>query len=396
VTRIHIVVLAVLILTSCSREPKQVQATSKAAEPLEIRVAKAETRTVDRFLPVTGSLYPDDTVSISSEVAGRVASIRVDFGQNVRKGDVIVELDAQEYRIQLERSRASFAQALARLGLSPNEEIKPPDTTPAVRQALAQADDARSKFEAAAKLVKTGDIPLSRYNELEKTYRARQAAVEEARDELRTQWMSMEALRAEVKLAEKRVADCTLRAPFDGAVAERLASPGQYIKENTPVLKLVKAYPLRLRVEVPENAVAAVRAGTPLTFTTDAVANAEFRAVVREVNPSLDEKSRSLIAEARMATPDQRLRPGMFVQVRLRTQAAAEIVVVPKSAVYSVAGLTKVFVIRENKAVECRIPPAEEIGGWIEVPRNVIRPGENIAIERIGMLIDGAPVRMRG
>ena len=85
----------------------------------------------------------------------------------------------------------------------------------------------------AAKLIKTGDIAQERFTELDKVMAARQAAVDAAKDDLRTLTASVQSLRADLSLAEKRLSDTTVRAPFDAAVTERSVSPGQYIKENT-------------------------------------------------------------------------------------------------------------------------------------------------------------------
>jgi RND family efflux transporter MFP subunit len=319
----------------------------------------------------------------------------VDFGHQVRKGRIIAELDKQELTLQLERSRAALAQALARLGLDPAQENVTPDTTPAIRQAQAQLEDVRFRYESAAKLYKTGDISQERYNELEKMYRARQAAVDAARDELRTALASIRGLRAEVGLAQKRLTDATVRAPFDGAVSARLVAPGQYVKDNTPIVTLVKTHPLRLRLEAPESAAAEIRVGTSLTFTTDSIPNKEFHAVVRELNPGLDARSRLLTAEARLVEPDARLRPGMFVQVELVVSRDASVITVPREALYAVAGLTKVFVIRNDRAVELRVPPGPARDGWVEIPSDRVKPGDQVAISNLAMLVDGAPVEAR-
>ena len=142
----------------------------------------------------------------------------------------------------------------------------------------AQLEDAKSKFEGASKLVKTGDIAQERYTEADKAYRARQAAFDAVRDDLQTQWAAIQALRAEVSIAEKHKNDAIVRAPFDGVVASRAVSAGQYMKENTAIVTLVKTYPLRLRLDVPEAGSVAVHIGTNLTFTTDAIPGAQFRA----------------------------------------------------------------------------------------------------------------------
>jgi RND family efflux transporter MFP subunit len=385
--------LAVMILAGCSREQKTEAASAKQPEPLEIRTAAVETRKLDKFISVTGSLHPDETVPISAEVPGRVSNILVDFGQNVRKGQVIAELDKQELNFTLDRSKASLAQALARLGLDPTQENVRPESTPSIRQAIAQMEDAKSKYDNASRLVKTGDISQERFTEIEKVYQSRQAALDAARDEARTLTASVQALQAEVKLAQKRLNDATVRAPFDGAVQEKLVSPGAYLKENTPILTLMKTNPVRLRVDLPESAASAVHAGTTLTFTTDAAPGDTFTAIVRELNPSLDQKSRTLTAEARLARNDARLRPGIFVQVRLVVQKDAQIVMVPKEAIYTVAGLTKMFVIRDGRAVEQRINPGQEMDGWMEVPREAANPGEKVAITELNQLVTGTPVR---
>jgi len=389
-------VFIALFAYGCSRQSQQsAQAASavQAQEPLAVRVATAETRRLGRAISVTGSLSADETVMVSAEVAGRVSEIHFDFGQSVKKGDIIAELDKREFTLQYERARAALAQALARIGLDPNQEEATPDSTPAIRQAQAQFEDARSKFQSAARLVKTGDVSQERYIELEKTFHARQAALDAARDDLRTQLANIQALRAEVKLAQKRLNDTTVRAPFDGAVAARLVSPGQYMKDNTPIVTLVKAHPLRLRVDIPETVAGEVRIGTSLTFTTDAAPGKQFRAVVRELNPALDARSRSLAAEARLTDSDPTLRPGMFVQVQLAVARDATAVVVPREALYQMAGLSKVFVLRNGRAVETKIAPGAEINGWIEVPGDRIHPGDQVAVSRLAALIDGAPVR---
>ena len=388
--------LLFVFLAACSGEKKAAEkkaAQTPVAEPPVVKTVTAESRSVERSILVTGSLQPDETVSISSEVAGRIAKVNADFGQTVRKGTVLAEIEPTEFSIDIERKRAAISQTLARLGLDPQNFNAVPDSTPAIRQATAQLEDAKSKFDSAAKLVKSGDIARERYTELEKGLRAREEAVAAARDEMRTQWAGIASLKADLRMAEKHKSDTQVRAPFDGTVAARMASPGQYMKENTPIMTLVKNYPLRLRLEVPESDAATFKAGTPLRFTTDAMPGETFTAIVQQLNPMLDSKSRTLSAEARPTKADSRLRPGMFVQVRLTTAAASKVVAVPKQAVYSVAGLTKLFVIANGKASEKRFIPGQEIGDWIEVPNGIVAEGDKIAINQLGILVDKLPVR---
>lgn len=385
---------SVLIITGCSREQNKTEAASKPAEPISVQTIAARTKILDKVLSVTGALNPDETVSVSSEVPGRVIAINVDFGQSVRKGQIIAELDKQELNLALERSKAALAQTLARLGLDSEQENVRPESTPSMRQAQAQMEDAKSKFENASRLVKSGDISQERYTEIQKQFQSREAMHDASRDDTRNLLAQVQALKSEVGLARKRLGDATIRAPFDGAVSQRLASPGQYLKENTPIFTIIKISPLRLRMDLPESAAGTIRSGTTLTFTTDAAPGAEFHAIVRELNPSLESKSRTLTAEARIKETDPRLRPGMFVQVQVILSKGFEATIVPKRAIYSVAGLTKIFVIRDGRAMEQKINTGQETGDWVEVPREAVNPGDHVAVSQLGQLIGGLPVKM--
>jgi RND family efflux transporter MFP subunit len=386
-------IAAGLAVTGCSREEKKAEASTKRPEPPSIQTVPAQTRVLDKTIFVTGSLHPDETVTVSSEVPGRITRLVVDFGQRVEKNQIVAELDTQELRLNLARSRAALVQALARVGLGPNEADAQPEDTPSVRQARANMEDARSKFEIAERLVKSGDMARERYNEAEKILQARTAAYEASRDEVRTLLAHISALKAEVALAEKRVADATVRAPFTGEISQKLVSPGEYLKENTPIYTLVKADPMRLRVEIPETAAAIVRPGTQLRFKTDAVPDRLYSAVVRELNPSLDAQNRTLTAEARLTSANGKLRPGMFVQVELVLNKGSRVVMVPKEAVYSIAGLTKVFVIRDGRALERRVITGIEANGWVEVPQDQISAGDQIAVTQVPVLVEGMAVK---
>ena len=388
-----ILLLSLLLIAGCSKKQDSVKtAVPSTPEPIQIRVQQAVAKTLDKFIDVTGTLEADETLNLSFEIPGRIASFRVDFGQLVKKGEIIAELDKRESEWQLERARANVGQLSARLGMK-NWDDAYPSSTASIRQAQANLDDAKSKYDSAAKLFQSGDISKERSVELQKSLQARQAMVDASRDDLNMMIAQLRAQKADLEIATKRLSDNVIRAPFDGGISAKLVSPGQYIKENTSVATLVKTSPLRLRVEVPETYSPLIKAGSAVSFTTDAAPGKEFNAVIQKLNPSFDAKNRTLLAESKINIADARLRPGSFVQVRLVTRRADPVVMVPKIAIYSIAGLNKVFVIRNGKAVEVRIPPAMELDGWAEAPAGAIQAGETVAISNLLSLVNGAPVK---
>lgn len=384
-------VFLLALLIGCAKKPEPPK-VSNTPETLSVRVQEAIAKTLDKSIDITGSLEADESVNLSSEVAGRVVSVKVDFGQSVRKGDVIAELDKREFQWQLDRAKATLAQTAARLAMkSPEDPF--PTSTPSIRQAEAQLEDAKSKYASAAKLVQSGDIAKERATELEKAMDARQAVLDAARDDLNMMIAQLRAQKADVELAAKRLSDTVIRAPFDGGISAKLVSPGQFIKENTSVATLIKTNPVRLRVEVPENYSSLVKPGSTVSFTTDAAPGKEFSARIQTLNPSIDSKNRTLVAESKFSVTDSRLRPGSFVQIKLVTMKDNQVVMVPKGAVFSVAGLNKIFVIRQGKAVEVRMAPGVEENGWAEVPAGSIQPGEKVAVSNLLNLVNGSPVK---
>jgi membrane fusion protein, multidrug efflux system len=397
--KIVLVLLAVVALAGCSSSAKAPGKAEGAQAPVvaaaQVSAAAVELRPLDRIADVTGSLAPEDTVTVSGEIPGRIAKINVDFGQAVRKGDVLVEMDRQELLLQVERTRASLTQSLARLGLDADQAGAPPVSTATLRQAETQMADAKSKYENAKKLLSTGDIARERYDELEKQMQVRQSAIDVVRDDMRTQWANVQAIRADLKLAEKRLNDTTIVAPFDGIVSQRMAAEGQFVRDNAAMMTLVKTYPLRLNVDIPEVAAAAVRVGTTLEFSTEAVPGKTFRAVVRELNPSLDARSRSLSVQARLVSNEPVLKPGMFVQVKLTLAKGAQATMVPEAAITTVAGLNKVFALRQGKAVELHVTPGVHKDGWVEIPGDGLNPGDQVATSGLGELVDGTAVTVK-
>lgn len=388
------VLISALLLAGCGKTTEE--KTVEAPKAVTVNAVAAQTRNITRSTFVTGSLLADESVTVTSEVAGRVSKVYVDFGQSVRKGQPLIELDTRELQLRLDRTRGALAQGLARLGLPGDATNISVKSTPALDQARAQLAEAKFKYENGQRLVGSGDISKERFQELDRAYKQQQAAVEAAEFELHTQIANVQALMAEVKLSQKSLADAKQYAPFDGSVTERMVSPGQYLKENTPMMTIVKSWPLRLRLEVPESTSAFVKVGRAVTFRTDAVPGESFEATVRELSAQLDPRSRTLTAEARVNKPDNRLRPGMFVSVELVTDPAAEIVIVPQEAVYTIAGLTKVFVVNGGKVSERKVPPPSyKENGFVGVPAEQVKPGDMVATSELPALYDGVDVTVK-
>lgn len=384
--------LAAAVLTAgCGAEPKA--AAAAAPEPLAIETATVESRPVDRYLRVTGSLVADEQAEVSAEVPGRVMETPVERGSRVGQGAVLVRIAATEASAQLHEAEANAAQIEARLGLTPEESFDPA-RVPDVMNAKAALELADAEFARIRSLLDQKVVSQSEYDQRRMQVEVARQQYRMAQNAAQQSFRSLEAARARVALARKAMSDTIVRAPFAGLVAERLVSVGDYVARGTRVATAVRIDSIRVELTVPEQSVSLVRIGEPVRFTVDAYPGEEFSAKVRFISPSLRPDQRALTIEAIAANHDGRLKPGLFATALIRQPAAAPALLVPATAVEVVAGTSRVYVVDGGKAVERIVSVGETYGREIELTTGVAK-GEIVASEPRGRLTDGAAVKIK-
>jgi len=355
--------------------------------PVDVATAPAVTRNLQRDVEVVGSFAADEEVVVSAQAAGELSQLNVDFGGYVSQGQVIATIDQRDAKLKVEQAEATLKQTVARLGMKEGEKFDSNQNAD-VRVAKSQLDWAKLELDRSVKLIEKGDIPRSSYDEKVTNHNLAQARYQAALDSVDQQLAAVDQQKAALALAKKALADTVVRSPISGAVKEKHASRGSYLMVNGKIVTLVKINPLRLRADIPESSVAAVRTGQTINVTVDAFPNRPFTGRVVRIGPSLDEKTRALTVEAEVANSGNLLRPGMFAKSRLITSANAPAVMVPQRAVVTVAGLSKVFVIESGKAVERVVKTGATDGDLIEIVEGV-KDGEAVATSNLDKLQTG-------
>jgi RND family efflux transporter MFP subunit len=391
-----LVVAAALAAACANSQAKDEANTASNSQPtatptsVDVATAPALTRNLQRDVEVVGSFAADEEVVVSAQAAGELSQLNVDFGGYVSQGQVIATIDQRDAKLKVEQAEATLKQTLARLGMKEGEKFDSNQNAD-VRVAKSQLDWAKLELDRSVKLIEKGDIPRSSYDEKVTNHNLAQARYQAALDLVNQQLAAVEQQKAALALAKKALADTVVRSPISGAVKEKHASRGSYLMVNGKIVTLVKINPLRLRADIPESSVAAVRTGQTINVTVDAFPNRTFTGRVVRIGPSLDEKTRALTVEAEVANSGNLLRPGMFAKSRLITSANAPAVMVPQRAVVTVAGLSKVFVIESGKAVERVVKTGATDGDLIEIVEGV-KDGEAVATSNLDKLQTGTAV----
>jgi len=389
--------LASAILLACvgckadsSAATKPTRGGQEALTTREVRVTSVIAKPLERSMVALGSLAAFDQAAVSVKVPGRLRSITVDLGSVVQQGQLIAQIDPQDYELRVQQAEAALAQVRARLGLpsgANNDRLEPAQTS-IVRQARALLEEAKSNRDRQAALFEQGIVARSQLDSADASYKVALSRYEDALEEVRNRQALVAQRRSELALARQQLADTAIDAPFDGAVQEKRASIGEYLGAGAAIATIVRMNPLRLRAEVPEREAPQIRIGQNVRVTTEGDPNV-YRGRIARLSPIITPQTRMLVVEAEVMNEGS-LRPGLFARAEIVVDENSPALAVPTKSVVTFAGIEKVIVVQNGKAIEKSITTRRRTGEWTEVVSG-INVGEIIVIEP-GNLQSGQPV----
>jgi len=230
-------------------------------------------------LAPTGEFVSPAKSEVAPKEPGRVAAVYVDGGARVSRGQPLLTLETDYFRIDLQRAQADLARA------------------------KAGEDEARRDFERKKGLLAKESIPQA-------TYDRSQAALEQAQ-------AARASAEASVSLARQHLADAVMRSPITGVVSERRTDVGERLGEAGVAFVIEQTAPLKLRFSIPERYLGELKAGRTVVATVDPYPGETFTGRIQTVGGVIDPQTRTFFAEAEFANSDGRLRPGLFARVDL-------------------------------------------------------------------------------
>ncbi|MBW8824048.1 MAG: efflux RND transporter periplasmic adaptor subunit [Xanthomonadales bacterium] len=343
--------LFVLVLPGCRKKD---DAAAKANEPaLTVSVVPVLQQQVANGITVSGPVSPVEEMQLGVEVSGqRVTALKVDVGQWVKAGQVLLTLDHRTLD-------AGLAQANANL-----------------RQAQAGAALARSNLVRGEGLAKDKFISASQLDQL-------RAEKQQADAQLATAQAARDTSALQRSFAE-------LRAPANGQISKRLVQPGQIVAGGTELMRLIRDGKLEWRAELPSSQLSLVKPGDRIALRGRDGETVEGR--VRAVSPGVDAGTRTGTIYADLPNPEG-LHPGSYLEGRIDT-GLADSPVVPAAAIVLRDGFQTVFVVDvQNKVHATRIETGNKDAGQVQVLRG-LKAGDRVVIEGTGFLADGDVVKI--
>ncbi len=390
-----LLIVSALFVTACKSDyPASGQARTgeggKQREARQVQTARVEEMPMGKSVVANGTLAAYDQATVGTKVPGRLQTITVDLGSPVKRGQLIARVEPTDYQLRVQQAEAALAQARARVGLSADgaSDRVDPEQTSTVRQARAVMDEARLSRERASVLVTQGVIARAEFDSVDAAYKVAAGRYQDAIEEIRNRQAVVSQRRSEVALARQQLADTSIYASFDGIVQEKRASVGEFLASGAPIVLVVKMNPLRFRAEVQERDAANVRAGQNIRVSVEGSAQ-NYSGQVTRLSPTIIEQNRILVVEADISN-DGALRPGSFARAEIFVDTTSMGVTVPTNAVVTFAGIEKVIVVENGKAVEKTITTGRRAADWTEIIAGV-KVGEQVVVNP-GNLQSGQPV----
>jgi RND family efflux transporter MFP subunit len=308
---------------------------------VQVRVEPVIRAPITEQLPLSGSVLSPRYSDLTTQESGLVVSLEVDTGDRVEQGDLLLQLDGELTRLELERL-------------------------------LARQEEAKLTYEDAKRLADEGRRLINDRNISKSQYESRLAT--EAKEETK-----LRQLNTQVRMQQLKFERHKLRAPFSGVIGSRRTELGEWLGAGNSAMQLVQIDPLRVQANVPERYFGEVRAGTPVSISVDAYPGMPIQARVEKIVMVTNSDTRSFTARMDIPNTDEKLAPGMSAHLVFKLGGAGSVPVlqVPADAVVRRGdGSAIVWVVRSDTAQAVPVGIGRHDRQRVEVGSGELAEGE--------------------
>jgi RND family efflux transporter MFP subunit len=370
----------------CGHSAPQPGAKAEDNGQAELPVVKAAVMTVEKqpwptIVKTQGSLIADEVAVVGAKVGGRVAQVGFDLGDTIAAGAELAVLDQEEFKLQIVLAEAQLTQARAALGLapaSPVESLKP-ENAPPVREAKVVWEEVIARIERLKPLAARNAVTKDELEQALADEGVASAKYSAAVNGVREKIALIGVRAAELSVAQQRMDDTTIRAPFEGLVQQRHVAPGTYLQVGDPVATLVRTSTLRFRGTIPERHAYRLASGQQVTLQIESVPE-PLVATITRISPNVEEMNRSLTFEAEVPNTEGRLRAGLFAEAEVVVDPEAMALIVPRSAIVEFAGAEKVWKLVDGVAQEQTVQTSRRADKVVEIVGG-LAAGETILVQ---------------
>jgi len=362
--------------------PKAGEETAEtAAKPeesaLPVKVVPVKRADLVMRLESPGEAFTEKNIALKTEVTGTIKSLNVKEGKHVRAGEVLVEIDDQEYRLKWERSEALRLKYLSDLLLDkqfapPNKEM---DAEAAERIKKAEQD-----FSKAGSLYGQGLISREEFEKAKRSYESLLIESGFKQEEVMAAAKGLTQAEIDAKIAQLELERTKIRAPFAGIISDIKVSPQENISAGRELFTLVDISQIKVQAKVLESEIGKMKVGYEASLRFSAYPGKTFKGHVEAVSPIINPEDRTCAVHIAVENPQEAIKPGMHAEVEIAADIYKDRLLVPQEAVLVRGGRKLVFVVEEGLAKWRYIEVGLENKDYAEV-LDGIKEGEMVIVE---------------
>jgi RND family efflux transporter MFP subunit len=385
--------LAALMMTGCG--PKR---PVEADQPVAVRLSAPNHVLQPVTVQASGAVEANVTAQGAFQIAGRVARVLVEEGQPVAKGQVLAELDASDYRngYDAAKGQADAARAV-------NSKALEGPRAQELEQARIDYERWLDEYNRMKYLYDHKSLAANDFKKIEAGYQAAEQRYDMAKQGTRAQDKEaatgqFHAAAAQMHEAQKRLADCQLRAPIAGFVGMRKIDVGDTVGAGTPVIGVLDLNPVKVRLAIPESEIGKVQQAARATVTIPSLDGKQFEGKVEAVGVTADPASRTYTVKISVANPQRLLRAGMVAEARIYGSGMVNALTLPGSAVVRDArGVTNVYVYEptRQRVYARRVEVGTLVNNEVEI-KSGLTGNEQVVVAGQQNVREGSPVRNMG
>jgi multidrug efflux pump subunit AcrA (membrane-fusion protein) len=374
------------------------KAVLAADQPVTVRLRAPNHFQEPVSVAASGSVEANLTALTAFQVGGRVARVYVEEGQFVKKGQILAELDATDYRNAYDSAsgQAAVAQAAA---LQAKNGVRAQE----LEQARVDFERARDEYQRQKYLYDHQSLPALDFHKVEAAYLSSEQRYKMAQEGTRFEEKDasiakQQTAEADFSQARKRLSDCQLRAPITGFIGMKKVDVGDTVSVGNPVFSVLDLDPVKVRVGVPEAQIGKVRKGARTVVTIPSLDGRSFEGKVEAVGVSADSTSRTFTTKIAVPNHEHVLRSGMITESRVYSSAMINVLTVPAAAVVRDSrGVTLVYVYdnTRQRVFGRRIEVGDLVGDEVEI-KSGLRPSDQLVVAGQQNVHEGSPVKAIG
>jgi RND family efflux transporter MFP subunit len=406
--------LMTLLTAGCGSLPKE-SAEAQSRRPggtqrgnriTSVDVAIARTNPLRPPVDYIGNTTPYRTVSVRSQVEGRLIALNLDVGDTVKRGQIISQLDDALLRTGLQQAEAELATSQSEVARAMTQVSNAQAQVEKARLELIQA---QSDSQRQQKLFKEGAISEQLAQQAKTTAQTAQTALQAAIEQVRTEKQAVAAAQgrvfaqqAAVKAAKERRSYSRLISPITGVVSEKVTEPGNLLQPGNEVLKIADLSRIKVVVQVSELELGKIQNGQSVQVRLDAFPDQTIIGRVERISPTADPTARLIPVEIVIPNSSGKIGSGLLARVNFTTQTPQR-VVVSETAINNKAKETPaemnngtIFVVQQQDGktqVKSRsVTLGNKADDQVEILSG-LQPGERYVLRSSKPLKDGETVK---